>query len=262
MGKLIDRLHDLSDLGILAIVLAAVVLLMTGAPHARARLFPRALPKDFDDKAFEAFKAMVATTGLVLAFSLVQATSNLRQVETTVGRESVALATADRVLLRSGLAGSADARARLEAFGQSRVADEWPTMAHGLRAATTDAAYTEFSKAVRGLAPQDLRQQTMYAELLKAADDIAEFREMVLLDSDLALPDFFWVTTAGLMLCMFGIAALAAPAPGRSVAIGATAAAVGLVLAFVIIADRPFRGETSVSPAPIQKALELNARRI
>jgi hypothetical protein len=34
-----------------------------------------------------------------------------------------------------------------------------------------------------------------------------------------------------------------------------------LLLAFVIIVDIPFEGETSVSPRPLQKALMLNAKR-
>jgi hypothetical protein len=51
------------------------------------------------------------------------------------------------------------------------------------------------------------------------------------------------------------------PTLGRTVAIGASAAAIALLLAFVIIVDMPFEGDTSVSPRPLQKALSINAQR-
>jgi hypothetical protein len=55
---------------------------------------------------------------------------------------------------------------------------------------------------------------------------------------------------------------LTADSLGRMVGVGAPAAAVALLLAFVIIVDVPFEGETSVTPHAIQNALARNAHRI
>ena len=75
------------------------------------------------------------------------------------------------------------------------------------------------------------------------------------------MPPVFWdavLVLAGLMLVLAGL--VDREAEGR-LTIEMGGIAIALLLALVIIIDGPFKGESSVSPEPIQKAIARNAER-
>ena len=258
---MIHVLYALPDVAILLLVVGLVVGAAAIAPVVGRRIFRLSASETRDEAAFDAYKAILAMVGFVLAFSLVQVDGNLRGVEELVGHEANLLGTVDRVLLRMEVPGAAEARPILAAYGQSLIHDEWPRLTHGQRSEITDARYTELSRTVRHLEPVGLRQETMYAELLRAVDDLSDKREDLIHDSELSLPGFFWVVTGSFLAVALVLGGLTNPTWTRVAGLGGTAAGVALLLAFVIIVDHPFRGETSVSSADIASALALNARR-
>lgn len=258
---MLNLLHRLPDLAILGVVLSIIVLIAVYLPVLSRRLFNYEISKEGDEAAFDAFKAVMAMIGVVLAFSLVQADSNLRSIEVTVEKEANALAATDRILMRIGRPDFAAARPLVAAYGKAVVEDEWPKLAQGARSDAADKAYNALSRTARALGPDTPREQAMYNELLKNLDDLAEYREAIVADADMHLPDFFWITVSGLMLIGFGLALLTQPTLSRRVGLGATAGAVALLLTFVIIVDVPFEGQTSVSSRQIERTLIVNARR-
>jgi len=258
---LLHMLHQLPDLGILAIVLVAITGLAMLAPYIGRHVLRLSRNDERDNAAFDGYKAIMSMIGVVLAFSLVQANNNLHEVDGTVAKEAAATSSTDRVLLRIGKPEFAALRPALAKFGQSVITDEWPLLANGARSQLTEDAYTALSRGVRAISPDDARQQSMYGELLKDIDDVSDLREQTIADSDYALPEFFWVTTTGLLVVAFVLAGLTSCELGRTVGVGAPAAAVALLLAFVMIVDLPFEGQTSVSPRAIQAALTINAHR-
>ena len=231
------------------------------APHVGRHVLR--LPRDAarSDAAFDAFKAVMAMTSVALAFALVEANNNLHAVQAIVAKEASAISAADRALLRSGNAEWVALRPVLAAYATSIVVDEWPLLATEGRSRDTDDAYNLLSQQARAVNPIDARQQTMFAELLKALDDMSDYREQRLAEGAADLDPFFWVTAAGLLGIGFGLALLASASLDGTVGVGATAAAVALLASFVIIVDQPFSGQTSVSPKEIVKALQLNGRR-
>ncbi len=254
-------LHQLPDLGILAVVLVSTIMMAIAAPRIGGWIFRGDVPKERDEAAFDAFKAIMSMAGVVLAFSLAQADGNLRSIETIVGKEASALSAVDRILLRMDNPAFVQLRPAVAAYGEAMVNDEWPMLARDERSDKTDAAYTALSKGIRALSPADARQQSMFNELLKNLDDLAEYREEILEDADQSLPQFFWITIGGLMLIGFGLATLTNNTLNRRVSLAATAAAVSLLLTFVIIVDVPFEGQTSVRSHPIERALVVNSHR-
>ena len=262
MKALLLFLHSVPDLVALPLVVGVVVSAAMAAPFF-GKLVLRVPANDArDDAAFDAYKAIMAMVSVVLAFSLVQVNGNLRACETLVAREGAAFATVDRTLLRFGAESAVAIRPLLNAYGRSRIQDEWPALTRGDRSQVTDDAYVALSAASRSIDPATPRQQAMFAELLRGLDELAEVRELVIQDSSTSLPPFFWAVTVGFLMLAFFLGVLTRAALGRAVGLGGAAAGVALLLAFVIIVDEPFKGETSVSPAAIQKALNLNARRI
>jgi hypothetical protein len=259
---ILDYLHQLPDIVILPTVVTVVVACAMAAPFLGRTLLRLTPSKTRDEAAFDGYKVIMAMVGVVLAFSLVQVNGNLRSVETMVAREASAFASVDRTLLRFGSPAAEATRPLLEAYGQSRIREEWPGLARAERHQGTDERYNTLSRVARAIEPASGRQQAMYAELLKGLDDLAEARELVLQDAELELPLFFWIVTGGFMLLAMILGLMTEAKLSRAVGLGGTAAGVGLLLAFVMIVDQPFKGETSVTPAQIQKTLNLNARRV
>jgi hypothetical protein len=264
MHQVLHWLHKLSDAQILALVLTSLTLAMMAAPRLGRTLLRLPERKERDEAVANAFSAVVSMLGVVLAFSLVQANNTLREFQGKVTKEAVALEVLDRSLLTIGKPAFAELRPRLAAYGQSMVADEWPSLAGGGRSARTDDLFNTLAKGIHDLNPDDARQQTIYAELIRTLDELADLREELLAGADpetSGLPSFFWSTIVGLIAVAFCLATMTVPALGRTVAVGAAAAAIAMLLSFVIIVDVPFEGETSVSSRPLQKALLVNAGR-
>lgn len=92
-------------------------------------------------------------------------------------------------------------------------------------------------------------------------DDAADYREQILADAELSLPSFFWTTVIGLMAIGFALACVTDATLNRRTGRAAATAAVALLLAFVVIVDAPFEGQTSVSPREIRNVLIVNAHR-
>jgi hypothetical protein len=263
MHRVLHWLHKLSDPEILALVLTTMTLGMMAAPQLGRQLLRLPERKERDEAVFSAFNAVVSMLGVVLAFSLVQANATLRTLEGKVMKEAAAFEALDRALLRMGKPGFAELRPSLAAYGQSIVTDEWPKLGAGERSAKTDDLFNALSKGIHALS-QDGAGQAMHGELVKTLDGLADLREELISNADRdtsGLPVFFWTTILGLIAVAFCLAALTTPKLGRTVAVGAAGAAIALLLAFVIIVDMPFEGDTSVSPRPLQKALILNAKR-
>lgn len=257
---ILHLLHQLSDLQILILTVVVVTGLTMAAPHIGRHILRLPKNDERDDAAFEGFKAVMSMTGVVLAFSLVQANNNLHEVDAVVAKEAATITLTDRALLRLGKPEAAAARPLLADYGAAVIA-EWPLLCLGQRSEAADSAYTALSKKARSVTPDDSRQTSMYNELLKDLDDLSDLREQVLADSDYGLPRFFWITTGCLLALGVALAAATSSSLSRTVGVGAPAGAVALLLAFVIIVDLPFEGDTSVSPRDIQNALAANAHR-
>lgn len=257
----LSHLHRLPDLVSLVVIVVSVSGLAMAAPHIGHRLLRIPRNEARATAAMDAFKAVMAMTGVVLAFALVEANGNLHALEALVAKEGAAIASVDRALLRSGNPQLVALRPDLDAYGRSIVEDEWPLLAEQDRSDVTDDAYNVLSRDARAANPADARQQAMFVELLKGLDDLSDLREQRIAESDADLPSFFWVTAVGLLAVAFVLGLLAADDLASSVSLGAAAAAVALIFAFVAIVDQPFEGDTSVKPKEIQRALTLNARR-
>jgi hypothetical protein len=258
---LLSYLHRLPDLAILAVIVLSITGLAMLAPFIGRHVIRLPDSAGRDEAAFEGFKAVMSMTGVVLAFSLVQVNGNLQSIEGRVAKEGATLLTIDRALQRIGLPEADALRPTLNDFAKKQTQLEWPLLAKEQRSPQVDAAYSVLSRAARSINPTDKLQETVFSELLKSLDDLSDNREAILADASIRLPEFFWITSIGLLLVSLSLGVLMKSTVTRIVSVGATSAAVGLLLGFVVIVDEPFAGDTSVSPKPILTAVALNQRR-
>jgi ABC-type multidrug transport system fused ATPase/permease subunit len=258
---MIDQIHRAPDLVILLVMLLVLGGIAYVAPYVGRYALRLRADKARDETVYESYKAVMAMAGVVLAFSLVEANSNYRAAHALVARQASAMLIVDRVLVRSGIADAAKGRPLLDAFGRSQLTDEWPTITTLGRHAVTGEHYNALSRFVRKLEPQGQAQGIMYSELIKAMDDISDSRETLIDEAGNQLPDLFWVMAASFVLLGFVLGTMAEASVLRALSLGSTAAAIGVLLSFVLIMDQPFKGSSSVEPTAIEKILVLNSQR-
>jgi hypothetical protein len=217
--------------------------------------------KDRADYITRAQGTIITVTGVVLAFSLVQVQSNLRRTEEFVAKEASSLNTLDRLLLRYGDQG-ATLRPLLWGYVTSVIDDEWPSLRQGQSSAATSAKLRPLSRAVFQLDPQSSRQTTLYREIIKSLDAMADEREQRISAATLQLHWQFWMITLLLGLILVALSAAIEADRYNSASIAAQGLALALLAALVFYSDRPFKGNLSVSPAPLVKVLEIMQARI
>ncbi len=127
-------------------------------------------------------------TSLVLAFTLVEAENNFRKADLLVATEASQINRLDRLLSRYGDDSATDLRRHLLAYAKAIVDDEWPAMLHGGRSDKVRLALTPLSRGIFEIEPRPGRETTIYAEILRSFDTIAESRDARLNAVTLALP--------------------------------------------------------------------------
>ena len=201
-------------------------------------------------------------TALVLTFTLVEAERNFRQVDSNITTEASQINQLDRLLARYDADAARADRPLMRAYAQSIVKDEWPTMLRlGEGSDKTRLAFTAVSRAVLALDPAPGRQATIYAEMLKSLDAIAQSRDARLDSVKVGLPGTYWVVILFSVLMVLLVSSAIPRTPFRTAVLAAQLAVLGAFVGFVFIMDAPYKGETAVTPDAISKALAAMEKR-
>jgi uncharacterized integral membrane protein len=250
-------LYNLPNIGIALLFGVVGAVLMAGMPFLREKLLDVRVPGDHSEAARSALGIVTGFTGIVLAFSLVQAQGNLRNLEKQVGVEAQHLAQMDRLLLRYDEPGNGAIRAALRDYANSIVKNEWPELRKGAASERTTALFSPISRGIFAIEPAPGRQSLIYAEMLKKADELATDREERVVEAaNLKLPSIFWETIIALLMILVLMATFVEANIGQAVAHGGQGFGLAMLVALVFIFDQPFKGQTSVSPKPIVKTIE------
>ena len=237
-------------------VLCATFMVM---PVLRRRLLR--VDKAVGDAAMDGVKTVTTFMVLVLAFSLSLVMGQHRQMEELVQREATLINQLDRGLLRTGPPELAVLRPVLVEYARTVVGDEWPRMANAGRSPRAYELFNEISRGIRRVEVSTPRQQVQFTDMLRTLEQLSDARDTRLLNSRLALPDLFWATIMGGCLLLLPLCAMTADTLNSALLKLAMGGSLGMLMALVIVIDRPFSGETQVSPAPIERAIQRNLER-
>jgi len=251
---MIAFLYSLPDLGLAALFTPVIALGFVVAPLMRCCLFGQ-VSKAHSEIVRTTMMTVTGFTGLVLAFSLVQAQGNLRLAQQTVTGEALQLNQMDRLLVRYGNDQVSAIRKAVDVYGESIVVDEWPRLSKHDSSQRTATLFRALSQQIVAIEPAPGRETVIYAELVKLTEQLASSRDDRLTATDLALPPIFWEVIGLMTVLLTGFAAFTEPTPGNIGALGGLGAGLGLLITLVFIFDQPFLGYASVTPEPIAKAL-------
>jgi len=253
---MITLLYSLPDLGVAILFGLVTSAAFAVAPLLRARLFGRVSQAE-SEIARSTMATITSITGVVLAFSLVQAQGNLRAVQQTVADESMQLNQMDRLLTRYGDAKVAAIREAAHTYADSIVVDEWPKLSERSRSPRTAVLFRTLSASILAIQPAPGRETVIYADLVRITDQLAESRENRLIATDLGLQPIFWGVIMALMLVLIGFAAFVEPGRGEIISLAGLGVGLALLTALVFIFDQPFLGGVSVTSDPIANVLKV-----
>jgi hypothetical protein len=251
-----EWIYDIPNIGVTLLFGIAGACLLAGAPFLREKVLRIRVPSAYSEATDKALAVVISFTGVVLAFLLVQATGNLRNLETQVATEAHNIEQMDRLFLRSGDPAISALRGALRDYANSIVRDEWPELRKGRSSEQTTALFRPISRGTFAIEPPPGRQSLIYAEILKKVDELSAEREArIVAATKLELPSIFWETIIGLLTILLLLATFSECTFGRAVALGCQGFGLALLVALVFIFDEPFKGQTSVSPEPIATVL-------
>ena len=191
----------------------------------------------------------------LLAFSLVLVQGHFHAAEEIVTKEANTINTLDRQLWRLTGGPSGASRRTLQEYARSIVRDEWPSMAHADRAQETSRLLGELYGSVLSIDTTTNREQSLYHQILVHLDELSDEREHRLESAEEGLGNLYWGTVTGLAILLVILASLAQATPERAFALGGLMCAAALMMSLVVILNKPFTGETVVSPAPIERVV-------
>ena len=242
-------------------VVPATTILAAALPYIGRNLLGIGKDHGRAEGALEAYKAIAASLGFVLAFTLVQADGRVQSLNKIVTQEAAAINTIDRSLLRFGSDEFTAMRAQLRELVADIPAAEWPALADGRRSPRAEAIVDMLSRRIRTTEGATPRQQALLAELITKLDEFTDRREELINGATERLPDLFWTTVAGILLVMGTLALFISPTHQRILTLVGITAASMLIMCLILITDAPFSGGATVSVEPLEKVGQLIAAR-
>ena len=227
--------------GILVLALAVAVGLGSSiGVHRVVQLKPTDEEKEI---AINLMQVVAAYIGIMLACSGVAVWQNFADADTAVHQEAASAAELYRDLTTYGAetqATRSDLRDLCCKYPQGRVAGSSRRLKRG-----DEAALSQMFVEVK-LNPQSNRDSAIYAESFSKLNDLVVLRRNRIIASQAGIPLILWIV--GLVGSTLTISYASAFSRTRYnlIVISGASIAIGLVFLFILMVDRPFKGEFSV----------------
>ncbi|MBS0518401.1 MAG: DUF4239 domain-containing protein [Proteobacteria bacterium] len=258
IGALAERFNDFAILAIAAAVFGTGGALVSFAAH---RIwFTRWPVRGEEDKkiADTVQTSLLGFSAFVLALAVTNVLSNLSQVGEAARLEASDIAGLDRELGALGERATA-ARQALADYVRDVATDEWPRLAQ-VQPTLSPAATRDIARLWTGIRQLQSDPRLTPEHIRDALDryfgNIEKARAERLAEATRSIPSIFWV-----IIILF--VAAASFMNGRNNLhrygmhlIVVHMAAIGMVIALIVIVDNPFRGVTSIDPSIIANALK------
>lgn len=236
--------------------LATIVVLGTalgvglGSSFGLRRLFRLHTSDDDMETAVSLMQVVAAYIGILIAFAGVQVWQDFSDAENAVHKEAAAASQLYRDMSTYGPQ-TVDARRELRAYVDSIVTDEWPLLSLGQASPRTEVRLYELFAAVGKIRPVDSRDSTIFTEMFSNLNDLVALRRDRLIHSESGMPIILWVVGLFGSVLIVGYTATFRSSRVNMLMIAGISLALGLVFLFILVVDRPFLGEFSVSSSEL-----------
>ncbi|WP_282697155.1 DUF4239 domain-containing protein [Streptomyces sp. CC208A] len=236
----------------LVVVGGTVVLAVAGSLFARRR-FPSLADGEHNDMVGVTLGMFGAIYGIILAFVIVTLWTQLESTQTVVAAEATDLALVARDSAAFPPSVRAEVDTALRGYLHAVVEGQWPLMregkpSHGATAGSLQAVFDVLQR----YEPGTVREEVFYAEAADKLNDVAAQRRARLTAATQQLPPLLQILAFGGALVLIPLTFLYGMRKVRIqlLFVASVAGLIGFSLLLVLVLDRPFAGELSVSPAP------------
>ncbi|MEV8021706.1 DUF4239 domain-containing protein [Streptomyces sp. NPDC086554] len=248
-------LNHLSTLALTLLIVGGTVLLaVAGSLLVRSR-FPRLAEGEHNEMVGVVLGMFGAIYGIILAFVIVTLWTQLETTQAVVAAE----ATDAAVIVRDVGAFPEQAETHVkEAVGRYLhhvVEVQWPNMRTGRMTLSSGSQMQGIYDALQNYEPVTEAQKTYYAEAADSLDDMTTQRRARLTIAGQELPLLLQVLVFGGALVILPMTFLYGTRSRKMqlMFVAAVAALIGFSLLLVVVLDRPFAGDLSVSPELFQQ---------
>lgn len=205
--------------------------------------------------AIDGFKLIGPLTGVFTAFLLLQSINKLNDARHLVESQAMNLLQLDHSIGQVSNSEAYQARQSLRNYARSLVDHGWPAMRTMKPSSEVEAALNNLSNEVDSVAksaPENHRLlQSMSVDLGSVGDVQAQISAAALG----GLPQAFWLVQLVLLLLMAIQLAMVGPKWAQIAPLAGYFAALGLLVGLLFAMDRPFLGDESADPTPIERAI-------
>jgi len=202
--------------------------------------------------------------GIIFAFTLYVVWSQFNSVQSGIQQEVDLLEDIYRMtLLLSDQISAKSLALNLRNYVEALLGSEWMELSKGKTCAFSHDKFMELCYSLRSVPVTDVRDQTIYAQLLEAVNRLTRIREERLSASLTRIPKTLWLLLNFMSaVLLIGFLLLFLPSQSNfaifvgTIIIAAIAFSIGLLLSIIKDMDNPFVGIWNVSPQPLQVLLD------
>jgi hypothetical protein len=195
-------------------------------------------------------QVVAAYIGIMLAFAGVQVWQDFSNTQTAISQEAATAAELYRDFTTYGPATLA-VRTDLKGYVGSIIHDEWPLLEEGEASTATEAALDKLFLDFGKIRPNDDRDSAIYSEAFSKLNDLVVLRRERLIDSRSGVPTILWLV--GLVGSFLTVSYASAFSHTRYTVlmISGISLTLGLVFLFILIVDKPFKGQFHVTSSEL-----------
>lgn len=237
----------------LAVMLALGICI--AAPWVAHRAF-RLKPNDErSSAALDAFKLIGPLTGIFTAFLLLQSVNRLNDARKLVESQAMNLLQLDRALGRVESSEAVLARQSVRDYARILVDRGWPAMRAQRPSPDVATALGVLSERIDALARASAGDRSALELISAGLEAIGDVQSQIEAAAAGGLPDTFWLAVILLLLLMVAEAAMIVPRWPVILPLAGYSGAVGLLIGLLFVMDRPFLGDQSADPSPIERSI-------
>ncbi|MFF9011585.1 hypothetical protein ACF09C_01225 [Streptomyces sp. NPDC014870] len=249
-------LNHLSTLTLGVMIVGGTVLVSLVGSVLLRRMHPRLAEGEHNDMVGVVLGMFGAIYGIILAFVIVTLWTQMENTQNVVAAEATGVA----LVVRDARAFPPEAKARVDAAASGYVHGvvevQWPLMREGAADySVTGGKLDGLYDALQAYEPVTESEKAFYAQAAATLDDVAGQRRARITMAGQQLPLLLQLLAVGGALVIIPLTFLYGMRSRRMqlLFVGAVAALIGFSLLLVVVLDRPFAGDLSVSPAPYKE---------
>jgi len=252
---MIAWLYQFPSIVIIITPVFMALLVCAAGPWIAHHVFRMKPDEERSAAAIDGFKLVGPLTGVFTAFLLLQSITKLNDARHLVESQAMNLLQLDHSIGQVSNPEAYQARQAVRNYARSLVDYGWPAMRAMKPSADVETALNKLSNEVDSVAksaPENHRLlQSMSVDLGSVGDVQAQISAAALG----GLPQAFWLVQSVLLMLMAAQLAMVGPKWSQIAPLAGYSAALGLLIGLLFAMDRPFLGDESADPTPIERAI-------